>query len=594
MAFAGSALAVGGNDADTANKVSKDTEKCAKAIVDNSGKYAAKRVAAISKCLDGALKCDEQADAVKADACRAKLIVAGKGACAVGKLDSGDTTIGAGASNGVSKTDKPTLNKELGKLKSAIQKACFDKPADLASLATGLGFTSVPTTADEVLDIVNNGGTGVSCSANATVLRALPIANDVIVALDPNETNQGSIAQALKEGLGGPGLDGCSVAYAGFTQTCDFNDDEICIGGSTPGAPCTIDGDCPNLPGNLGFCAAAAHARVENFIGIPGFVDLIGSSTMACGNLDPNTNVASCMCDTTSIKPFRFPGIGLVCFEARKNLGCDTGELHCGGAAVGEARLDEEIVLNHNIGICSGLCSGGTEDGDLCATSGNLAAFDQCNPFTGDPTTCVTAEACTVAGGSCSGGLDDCANQCEDFCEAQGSGVEYYQSACEGFCVEGPNDGLGCNLDGDCPFGACGGPEAANDDSLCQCWCREEKLNAVALDPGSFDCELGLQIVVEALPNLDQPQICDGVDISLFTPPFCAPVSTSTSTARVDNFQAHAGSGFMLAPPAAVGSPISCDQLRDNNGTGLVIKGHVLFADSQLGDLHSTTNAVCR
>ncbi len=186
IVFAGSAFALGGNDQDGATKVNKDTEKCSKTIAAKGALYVGKRMKAIGACLDGALKCDEQADESKAIACREKLLVPDKGACAVGKLDGGSTTIGAGSSAGVSKTDKPTINKELGKLKDAINKACFaaGKEAELVDAMTGLGFPGpAPANADELMDLINNENTGVSCAANRMVFETTPIVPEITFAL---------------------------------------------------------------------------------------------------------------------------------------------------------------------------------------------------------------------------------------------------------------------------------------------------------------------------------------------------------------------------------------------------------------------------
>jgi hypothetical protein len=203
--------AVGGDDVNTANKVDKNTELCAKELGKKGRIFMQKRLDTVNLCLDAILKCDEQSNAAKADDCRAKLIEDAKGKCAQGKLDSGATTLGAGASVGKAKTDKPTLDKELAKYRDALQKKCFDplKPVDLTSVSQGLGFAPAAN-ADALTSQVNKDPGGIGCSANGMAIKALPLSHDAVAVLAPFQDGTHHLAQALKEGPGSLGLKECA------------------------------------------------------------------------------------------------------------------------------------------------------------------------------------------------------------------------------------------------------------------------------------------------------------------------------------------------------------------------------------------------
>jgi hypothetical protein len=212
------AYAVGGDDVNTANQVTKYTELCEKQIGKKGRIFVQKRLDALNLCIDKLLKCDEQSNQAKADECRQKLIEEGKGRCAKGKLDSGVTTLGAGASDSKLKSDKPTLDKELAKYRDAIAKKCFDpnKPVDLDSVAQGLGFTGGPfANADRLMDVLNADPHGMWCIANGTVDLGAPVADDIFgeaVQFD-NSTINGRIlraAFAIKEDGDGVGLKKCA------------------------------------------------------------------------------------------------------------------------------------------------------------------------------------------------------------------------------------------------------------------------------------------------------------------------------------------------------------------------------------------------
>jgi hypothetical protein len=205
------AYAVGGDDVNTANKVDKNTELCAKELGKKGRLWVQKRLDNVNGCIDAILKCDEQTNTAKADACRAKLVEDAKGKCALGKLDSGVTTLGAGASVGKLKNDKPTLDKELAKYRDALAKKCFDpnKPVDLTSVSNGLGFAAAAN-ADALMDQVNKDPGGLGCSANGMALKASPITQAAIAVVLGFEDGTHHGAAAVKEGPGSSGLKECA------------------------------------------------------------------------------------------------------------------------------------------------------------------------------------------------------------------------------------------------------------------------------------------------------------------------------------------------------------------------------------------------
>jgi hypothetical protein len=285
----GSALAVGGDDANTATKVNKATEQCSAELGKKGRGWAQKRIDSLNLCLDGILKCDEQKNGTKATACRTKLIEVGKGNCSQGKLDSGATTLGAGASAGKTKSDKPTLDKELAKYRDALAKKCFDVAGvDLTSVAQGLDFQGGPfANADALVDVVNVDPGGVGCLANQVVLSALPLATDVIAQVVGLEDGGHVAARALKEGAGNMGIKSCTGAAGpvcgnGVTEapeTCDDGNqvDENTVDPIPPDpcpADCRID-PCDNSGGtfsvdvNFGVASGVQLAGYKIFVDYP-------------------------------------------------------------------------------------------------------------------------------------------------------------------------------------------------------------------------------------------------------------------------------------------------------------------------------------
>ena len=184
------AQAFGGNGEDPSNQINKATQKCAAELSRSSALFAFKRAKALTLCIDGIVKCEQQITQEKADHCRRKLVQNGSGKCAVGRLDNGLSTLGGAAAAAVGDT-KSALDKELRKFVEKVKLRCFDVPGvDLTNAGTGLFFEffgNVPQTAEALVNFVNSTGgfPGAGCFGNHVVRRAYPLADLLIASLVP-------------------------------------------------------------------------------------------------------------------------------------------------------------------------------------------------------------------------------------------------------------------------------------------------------------------------------------------------------------------------------------------------------------------------
>jgi hypothetical protein len=290
LLYGGSALAVGGDDGNTGSQVIKATELCAKEVGLKGRIWAVKRIDTLNGCLDAILRCDEQKNGEKATDCRRKLIEKAKGNCSEGKLDSGATTLGAGAAAGKTGKDKPTLDKELAKYRDALQKKCFDAAGvDLTAVTSGLGFPgSAAADADALADEVNADPGGIGCLANATVLASTPLSTDDIAQVAGFEDATHALGRALKEGPGNMGLKSCAGGAAGpvcgngvteGSETCDDGNtvDESTVDTIPPDpcpanctiAPCDDPGGTFSVDVNFGVASGVHLAGYKIFVDYP-------------------------------------------------------------------------------------------------------------------------------------------------------------------------------------------------------------------------------------------------------------------------------------------------------------------------------------
>jgi hypothetical protein len=390
---AGVAWAVGGDDVNTATKVDKNTELCAKELGKKGRIWAQKRIDSLNLCLDAILKCDEQTNAAKADDCRAKLIEDAKGKCAQGKLDSGATTLGAGASDSKQKTDKPTLDKELAKYRDALAKKCFDpsKPVDLTSVSTGLGFAAAAD-ADRLMDQVNSDPAGIGCQANETVRNALPISDGAIAVVLAFEDGTHHGAKAIKEGAGNVGIKSCLVALPGHFLDFTTGPPDLvgCVSGHAYNA--AVGGSvvktlhCGGLNIGGGPSTVAEGATPENatnrfaITGCAGSVCTLGPTLAAGVGFDCTTTG----CNFGPPLPIPNGGTSTCVLNTFSSPGGGTIDVSTGDGSTVVPLSSNTFLTGNSTAPCprcvAGFCERGPNVGNACTTSNAAGTTLQCQP----------------------------------------------------------------------------------------------------------------------------------------------------------------------------------------------------------------------
>jgi hypothetical protein len=252
-----------------------------------------------------------------------------------------------------------------------------------------------------------------------------------------------------------------------------------------------------------------------------------GAIDIGCGPEDPGTGKAACDCELQSLDPIEITGIGFVCFTpGNPNDPCPTGEIDCDG---GNA-LDVVMDSDHNIGSCTG----------------NVG----------------------------------CAAQCAAYCAP----ARVFNSACEGFCVGGLNDGNPCTDDSECPGGSC--PGTLLHEPTCQCDC-------VMIDGGPSG-QGGLQCNVSANINVEIAGPCGDGDVLIAAGQRCIPLTTETVTSQMHNTNNSPGKDFPVPTFTASGVAIGCSTLGASVTTGLSLVGAVNSFDSTIGDLQSQIVFTCQ
>jgi cysteine-rich repeat protein len=255
-----------------------------------------------------------------------------------------------------------------------------------------------------------------------------------------------------------------------------------------------------------------------------------GAIDVVCGGVDPVTGKAPCDCPLQFFDPINIIGIGFICFTPGGP--CPTGEIDCDG---GNA-LDVDMDSNHNIGACSS------------------------NP--------------------------DCASQCAGHCGGLAPPHSLFFSGCEGFCLGGARDGLGCTDDSDCPGGSCPGKDLLPHGNICQCDCI--LVDYLPSGPGGLQCSLSANIDVEINPP------CGDGDILIAVGTRCIPLTTELVTSQMHNTNNTPGKDFPTTPINISGSSIPCTTLATSTTTGLTLAGAANFMDSTIGDLTTTQFLVCQ
>ena len=161
-------------------QVSPATQACQEQILLEGGNLVRSRVKALSKCLNGVTECKILSGAAERNSCIAKLLVPSKGDCAEGRLDAGNPTIGEGAA-AASLGKNAALDSALASLVSGLESRCFGPaPADLSSIAGGLGFPSGLTNAVALADELNGVPYGLGCLSLEQFVASAPRAQELV------------------------------------------------------------------------------------------------------------------------------------------------------------------------------------------------------------------------------------------------------------------------------------------------------------------------------------------------------------------------------------------------------------------------------
>lgn len=192
------------------------TKTCQDRIVLETGTFVTARYQALAKCMKAAMACKTLASPSGQRTCLGKLLVPVKGDCAVGKLDSGNATIGAGAAERALDGSTARLDAALATLVAGLDTDCFGVvPADLSSLANGLGFPADVANAVVLADELNREPGGLGCLALEKLVGAVPRAQELAVEL------QALHHKCLKVGAGVPLLADCTTdAACGIGGVC--------------------------------------------------------------------------------------------------------------------------------------------------------------------------------------------------------------------------------------------------------------------------------------------------------------------------------------------------------------------------------------
>ena len=305
--------------------------------------------------------------------------------------------------------------------------------------------------------------------------------------------------------------------------------------------------------------AAGSHSIISNPTGIEIPFLLEGEGAVECDVVDPDTGIAACRCSTGDLVGQDVSVLGALCFRARPDLECDDGIVDCDGGAP----MDQELVLNHNIG----------------PVVNNLDPQQFPVQFCGllDPNRAH----------------EECSDMCDLYCPTLGASFIQTSSNCEGFCVGGPLDGISCTLHSDCCVGQCtlddgacsGGSLVVPHRNVCHCNCLAQGIGAPGR-PGALRCEAALQAWIES----DLP--CDQLDISIILLGGCVPLTTESSIGRGLNSGNQTGVSFDAV--ALMGEPggRTCVDLAQSVTSGGRTVGHTGTYDSTIGDVFTNANNV--
>jgi hypothetical protein len=299
-----------------------------------------------------------------------------------------------------------------------------------------------------------------------------------------------------------------------------------------------VNGSCASPPMNIGNhkCTldAGSHLTLHGALPLPPR-PATGAIDITCGTAGGDGKAAcDCQVQAPGFEPISIGGLYWLCVKPTSSISCKTGEIDCKGGT----QLGFEMHGNRNIGAC-------------------------------------TSNA-------------NCATTCAAFCAPAG----VFQAQCEGFCTGGAQ--MPCLADAACKLvgeGICNGPEGVGFGNICDCTCLDDATGG-ASDPGDLACQLALNLTTEGSPG--NGIACDGADVLVDLGDFCAPLSTQSAIAALNNGN---NSGVVFPPPSGfstTGAPFDCDDLvtSDTSGAGLV--GSVQFYGWAFGDINAELDFRCQ
>jgi hypothetical protein len=421
------------------------------------------------------------------------------------------------------------------------------------------------------------------------------------------------------------------ISCTSGTDCTGCNPNNVCTGASTPLACCTGTdaGTCPVV----GSCALVQNPLFAVRLGLNGVcaprvapdvacvVDAdcpAGKTCQASGfdlqGFDQGGGRYSLLIPEESLflPPSVVSGIGTVCVVAG---GDGVGTLDCTG---GLPNLNFTLSVDHNTtpaftcldgtrkgmtcstaADCPGLqafcspstntCASGANQGMACTSNADCPAFAPCN---NDPTTSPVA-----GNGGPANGLPDDPDCMNTFIAPTGM-IDY---AClEGTrqCEDGPNDGMVCTSDGDCPESTCGG--LCNTASQHPATCNSPTVVEIGgtFAPGDMVVTLPLAISI-----LDSPAqfgadglACTGDDMPP-NPPAAVPVALSTGLNSINVYDAANSPGLSISPGATCGGGLPCVAQVDGQGlscqelltsgslSGVIMGGGFPALDTAAGDI---------
>ncbi len=339
------------------------------------------------------------------------------------------------------------------------------------------------------------------------------------------------------------------VTAAGFA-TCagDVVDCQACLAMNAitgGGADCdlldngAVDFSCGAFPAiNLGThkCTMGGTSQID----IKGALPLpplpaLGAVDIDCGTTGPDGK-AACTCEVQApgLAGLNIAGLFYACVKPAISGTCPTGEIDCNGGNV----LGVDIDGNRNIGPC--------------ASQG----------------ACLTS--------------------CSAFC---GGAANVVDSGCEGFCTDGANSA--CLTDAACGGlgeGSCDGPDGVGLGNVCDCTCVNAAVGGASA-AGTLQCQLAFNLTVEPIPG--NGMICDGADVSINVGDTCAPLSTQSAMAVLNNGN-NGGGQFPPGGASLVGAPADCNAFAGSNTSAITLQGAAIFYASTIGDLNAVLTVDCQ